>query len=263
VSSTARADAYDRHTGRYGRELAPAFLRFAGVEPGMRLLDVGCGTGALTEQLADTVGDDGVSAVDPSQAYADACRRRVPGIVVRIGSAEALPFEDGVFDGVLSQLVIQALSDPPAAAREMRRVTAHGGLVAACAWDFRGGMPLLDAYWAAARSLDPDGVREAGDDTDDQWCTPDGLHRLWTEAGIVDVQTTKLSAGAEYEGFEDAWFSFAAGAGISGAYCRSLDDRRRAALRDEFRRRLGAPDGPFRLDARAWAVRGRVPFRHG
>ena len=186
----------------------------------------------------------------------------MPGAAVRVGSAEALPFEDGGIDAVVSQLVIQALDDAPAAARELRRVAAPGGVIAACVWDFRGGMPLLDAYWAAARSLDPEGVRDI-DDGDDPWCTPEGLRRLWTEAGIAEVHTVELSAGAGYGDFDDAWFSFASGAGVSGACCRSLDDRRCGALRDEFRRRLGAPGGPFRLDARAWAVRGRVPFRHG
>jgi SAM-dependent methyltransferase len=233
-------------------------VRFVGIEPGMRVLDVGCGPGALTTQLAHIVGGDRVVAVDPSEAYADACRRRVPGAAVRVGSAEALPFDDGGFDVVLAQLVIQALDDAPAAAREMRRVAAPGGVIAACVWDFRGGMPLLDAYWGAARSLDPDGARAAGDDSANPWCTHDGLSRLWEEADMADVETAELSAGAEYDGFDDAWFSFAAGAGFSGAYCRSLDDRRRAALREEFRRRLAVSDGPFRLDARAWAVRGHA-----
>jgi SAM-dependent methyltransferase len=256
MSGAVRAEAYDRHTGRYGPELAEAFVRFAGIETGMRVLDVGCGTGALTTRLAHIVGGDRVLAVDPSEAYADACRRRVPGAAVRVGSAEALPFEDGGFDAVLAQLVIQALDDAPAAAHEMRRVAAAGGVVAACVWDFRGGMPLLDAYWAAARALDPDGALDAGDDSNNAWCTRDGLPRLWEGAGVEDVETTALSAGADYAGFDDAWFSFAAGAGLSGAYCRSLDEEHRAALREEFCRRLEASDGPFRLDARAWAVRG-------
>jgi SAM-dependent methyltransferase len=263
VSGVARAEAYDRHTGRYGSELSAAFVRFAGVDPDMRVLDVGCGPGALTMRLAHIVGGDRVLAVDPSEAYADTCRQRVPGAAVRVGSAEALPFDDGGFDAVLAQLVIQALADAPAAVREMRRVAAPGGVIAACVWDFRGGMPLLDAYWAAARALDPDGARDAGDDSANPWCTRDGLRRLWEGAGIADVETAELAAGAEYQGFDDAWFSFAAGAGFSGAYCRSLDDERRAALREEFRRRLGVSDGPFRLDARAWAVRGRAPARHG
>jgi SAM-dependent methyltransferase len=256
MTAAGRAEAYDRHTGRYGLELSAAFVRFVGIGPEMRVLDVGCGPGALTKRLAHIVGGDRVLAVDPSEAYVDACRQRVPGVAVRVGSAEALPFDDGGFDVVLAQLVIQALGDAPAAAREMRRVTAPGGVIAACVWDFRGGMPLLDAYWAAARSLDPDGARAAGDDSANPWCTRDGLRRLWQEAGIVQVQTAELSVGAEYDGFDDAWFSFAAGAGFSGAYCRALDDRRRAALRKEFRRRLAVSEGRFRLDARAWAVRG-------
>jgi SAM-dependent methyltransferase len=256
---TARAEAYDRHTGRYGSELSAAFVRFAGIEPGMRVLDVGCGPGALASRLAGLVGAERVAAVDPSADYARACRARVPGAAVRVGSAEALPFDAGEFDAVLAQLVIQALDDAPAAARELSRVTAAGGIVAACVWDFRGGMPLLDAYWGAATAVDPGGAEAAAGDVENRWCTRDGLANLWSAAGLDRILTSELQASAQYDGFEDAWFSFAAGVSASGAYCRSLDEPRRAALREEFRRRLGEPDGPFRLTARAWAVSGRPP----
>jgi ubiquinone/menaquinone biosynthesis C-methylase UbiE len=252
------AGTYARHVGRYGPELAPAFLRFADVDADVRALDVGCGPGALTEVLASAVGPDRVAAVDPSPEYVGACRRRVPGVDVRIGQAEALPFDDGVFDAVLSQLVVQALDDAPQAAREMARVLAPGGVMATCVWDFREGMPLLGAYWAAARAVDPEGARRAGADLTNPWCTPDGLRRLWGEAGMEELETRELSAGAEYEGCDDAWWPFAAGVSASGAYCRSLDDQRRAALREEFCHRLGEPHGPFRLTARAWSIRGRA-----
>jgi SAM-dependent methyltransferase len=132
VSVANVAAAYDRHTGRYGSELSAAFVRFAGVEPGMRVLDVGCGPGALTVRLAELVGGESVAAVDPSRTMPT---RAVPAsldVDVRVGSAEALPFGDGAFDAVLAQLVVQALDDAPSAVREMRRVASEGGVVAAC-----------------------------------------------------------------------------------------------------------------------------------
>jgi SAM-dependent methyltransferase len=230
------------------------------VTPRMQVLDVGCGPGALAAKLAEIVGPERVAAVDPTEEYVEACRLRLPGADVRAAGAEELPFQSDSFGAVLAQLVVQVLEDPPRAAREMRRVTVPGGTVAACVWDFRGGMPLLDAYWGAARAVDPEGAERAAGGVASDWCTPDGLLRLWHEAGIDEIETGELSASAEYEGFEDAWWSFAAGVSPSGAYCRSLDERRRMQLREEFRRRLGAPDGRFRLTARAWAVRGKAPL---
>lgn len=223
------------------------------------MLDVGCGPGALTRRLAAVVGAARVAAVDPSEEYVEACRLRVPGADLRVGTAEDLPFDSAVSEAVLAQLVVQVLDDAPRAAREMRRVAALGGIVAACVWDFRDGMPLLTAYWEAAMSVDPEGARRAGGDATNPWCTREGLSRLWLDAGLEDVETGELLASAEYEGFDDAWWSFAAGVSPSGAYCRSLDEERRAALREEFRWRLGASEGPFSLTARAWAVRARVP----
>jgi ubiquinone/menaquinone biosynthesis C-methylase UbiE len=256
VSALQPAHAYDRHTGRYAPELATAFVNFAGVRQGMRALDVGCGPGALAAALAQRLGATRVGAVDPSENYVEACRERVPGVDVRLGTAEALPFEDAAFEAVLAQLVVQVLEDAPRAAREMHRVAALGGVVAACVWDSEDGMPLLSAYWAAAESVDPEGARLASGDDANPWCTAAGLSRLWDDAALESVETGELSASAEYAGFDDAWWSFAAGVSPSGAYCRSLDEERRAALREEFRRRLGAPTGPFTLTARAWSVRG-------
>lgn len=259
MNDLAPAEAYDRHVGRYGPELAAAFVEFAGLSPEMRALDVGCGPGALTRALARVVGPGRVAAADPSETYVEACRVRVPGADVRVGPAEALPFENGPFDAVLAQLVIQALDDPPRAAREMARVLAPGGVMATCVWDFRNGMPLLGSYWAAAMAVDPEGARRARGDMTNPWCTPEGLGRFLREAGVEEIESGELSASAGYDDVDDAWWSFAAGVSPSGAYCRSLDERRRAALREEFDRRLGSPRGPLRLTARAWSVRGRAP----
>jgi SAM-dependent methyltransferase len=225
----------------------------------MRTLDVGCGPGALAGELARIVGATLVGAVDPSEEYVEVCRLRVPGADVRLGTAEDLPFEDSAFNAVLAQLVVQVLDDAPSAAREMLRVAGPDGIVAACVWDFEGGMPLLAAYWGAAERIDPDGAREAGASDVNRWCTPAGLGELWRKAGLGRVEIGELAASAEYERSDDAWWSFTAGVSPSGKFFRSLDDEERTALREEFCRRLGAPEGPFRLTARAWAVRGWAP----
>ena len=257
--STAPADAYDRHVGRYGAALARSFADFADVSTADRVLDVGCGPGALASELAGRLGAASVAAVDPSPAYVEACRTRVPDAEVREGTAEDIPFAEGDFDAVLAQLVIQAMKDPRSGVAEMRRVLRPGGTMAACVWDFREGMPLLVAYWGAAAEVDPEGSAVANNDTANPWCEPQGLRLLWEEAGLKEIETAELQATASYDDVDDAWWSFAAGVSPSGAYCRSLDEDRREQLRAEFVRRLDAPEGSFELTARAWAVRGLGP----
>lgn len=247
------SDAYDRFMGRYSGRLAPLFADFAGIEPGRRILDVGCGPGALTVELARRVGADRVAATDPSAGFARACAERVGGADVRTAPAEALPWGPQTFDVVLAQLVVSFLDDAPAGVREMRRVARTGGVVAACTWDLSGGMRMLRTFWDAALALDGAAPDEAG------WMPytdPDSLAALWREAELDGVETAPLVVEVEYRDFDDYWEPFLTGPGPAGAYCASLDADHRAALRDECRRRLGAPGGAFRLTARAWAARG-------
>src|SRR5215207_998079 len=151
----ASADTYDRHVGRYTGELATRLLEAAAVEPGGHALDVGCGPGAVTRALAALLGAENVAAIDPSEPFAEACRARVPGADVRVGAAEQLPFADDSFDAVLSQLVLNFMSDAPVAVAEMRRVAKSGGVVAAAVWDYADGMTFLRRFWDAARAIDP------------------------------------------------------------------------------------------------------------
>jgi ubiquinone/menaquinone biosynthesis C-methylase UbiE len=133
------ADGYEGRIGRYGPELAVEFMRAVGVRAGQRALDVGCGSGALTQPLAGLLGAENVVAVDPDVAAVEACQARLPAIDARVAVAEALPFSDGEFDVVLAQLVVSLMSDAQAGVKEMRRVAGRGGVVAACVWDFAGG----------------------------------------------------------------------------------------------------------------------------
>lgn len=248
------ADAYERFMGRYSRPLGPEFARAAGVAAGDRVLDVGCGTGALTGVLAELVGPGNVAAADPSEPFVEACRERVTGADARVGPAEALPFEDDAFDRALAQLVFSFVSDPAAAVAEMARVTRPGGAVAACVWDMTGGMTLLSTYWRAVNDVEPGTPGE-----ERRFGTSEGqLATLWREAGLRDVQQGALTVSSAYESFDELWDSFLGGTGPAGAHATSLDGERRDRVRGVYQRKIGSPPGPFELTARAWYAVGTV-----
>ncbi len=249
------ADAYDAFVGRYGPSLAKRHVVAAGVEPEQRVLDVGCGTGALTQALAEIVGPARVVAVDPSPSFVEACRRKVPGADVRIGTAEDLPDFEASFDVVLSQLVVNFMSDAEAGVRAMRDAATSGGVVTSCVWDYAEGMKMLRAYWDAVLDLDPDGPDEA---RGMPYASREELFALWNASGFTDVETGELEAEASYESFDDLWAPFPSGVGPAGAYCASLEPGHQRALRERFEERLAAPPGPFTLTARAWFARGRA-----
>ena len=251
------AEAYDRFVGRYGSQLGAALLGFAGVEPGACALDVGCGPGALTGALADRLGAAQVHGVDPSEGFADTCRRRHPDVEVLVAPAEALPFADDTFDAVLSQLVVNFMRDPETGVREMARVARPDGVVASCVWDYGREMTLLRKFWDAAREVDPSAAT-ADEGVVMPWCAEGELAELWSAAGLRDVRFGPLVVSATYSGFEDLWSPLPTGVGPAGAFCKSLDADKRSALHDAYRRRLGVGDGPFELSARAWAVAGSV-----
>jgi SAM-dependent methyltransferase len=255
------AEAYDRFVGRYGPALADATITRVGMESGWRALDVGCGPGPLTSALADALGAERVTAVDPSAPFVRACSERVPGADVRVASAEELPFEDGTFDATLSQLVLNFLPNPAAGLGEMSRVTRSGGVIAATVWDYAGEMTMLRAFWDAAKELDPDTAGPLDEGERMPYCRPDQLQQLWQESGLTGIETDALTVIATYEDFEDLWAPFTTGVGPAGAYASSVSEADREALKEAYRGHLGSPEGAFELTARAWIAYGRVSDR--
>ena len=250
---TAGTEAYARHVGRYGAALSAAHADAAGLAAGDRALDVGCGPGGLLAELSRRLGAGQVAGVDPTEPFVTTARAAVPGADVRLGSAERLPFDAGAFDVVLSQLVVNFMDDAEAGVAEMRRVARRA--VTSCVWDYAGEMTMLRVFWDAALERDPDAPDEG---RTMRFCTPGELGALWEGAGLREVRTDALVVEAGYADFEDYWSPFLSGLGPSGAYCASLGDDARAALRDACFARLGSPSGPFTLSARAWFVRGAV-----
>jgi ubiquinone/menaquinone biosynthesis C-methylase UbiE len=249
VGFDVAAESYDRFMGRYSRGLSAPLADLAAVRPGQRVLDVGCGPGALTAELAARLGPEAVAAVDPSASFVAAARGRNPGVDVRLAAAEELPYGDGAFDAALAQLVVHFMADPVAGLREMARVTRPGGAVAACVWDHAGGQGPLGVFWRAVHELD----RGARDESDLAGAREGHLTALFAEAGLHDIEQTTLAVDVEHESFDEWWEPFTLGVGPAGAYVKQLEDQ--GPLRERCRSML--PPAPFTVTARAWAVRGR------
>jgi SAM-dependent methyltransferase len=250
VSFKVGADAYDRFMGRYSVPLAPQLADFAAVAAGQRVLDVGCGPGALTAELVTRLGPDAVSAVDPSEPFVAAARTRNPGVSVQRAAAEQLPFEDHAFDAALAQLVVHFMADPVMGLREMARVTREDGVVAACVWDHAGGRGPLNPFWEAAHELDPD----VEDESQLAGAREGHLAQLFQAAGLHEVEDSALSVSVDHPSFEEWWEPFTLGVGPAGGYVAGLDAKRQAQLRERCRELV--PAAPFVLTARAWAARG-------
>ncbi|KRF30590.1 class I SAM-dependent methyltransferase [Nocardioides sp. Soil805] len=245
-------EAYDRFMGRYSRPLAVRLADWLEVTAGQRAVDVGCGPGALTQPLAERLGADHVAAVDPSLPFVEACRQRLPGVDVRQGTAEALPYDDDSFDVAGSCLVVHFMQDPVAGLAEMVRVTRAGGWVGATVWDLAGRREPMAPIWAALAEVDPDHPGEGR--------FPAGasgeLVRIFEGAGVREVEGTELAVSVTHPTFEEWWEPYLRGVGPVGEVIAGLGPARREQLRATCREQLGA--GPFDVTAVAFAARGRA-----
>jgi SAM-dependent methyltransferase len=249
VSFDVPADVYGRFMGRYSEQLAEKFAEFADLPTGARVLDVGCGPGALTAQLVERVGADAVSAIDPSPSFVAATRARVPDVDVRSGVSEHLPFPDRKFDAALAQLVVHFMTDPITGLSEMARVTRPGGVVTACVWDDAGGRSPLSTFWRAAREIAPG----AGDESGRAGVREGHLEQLFEAAGMIEIVRTTLTVTVRYPTFDEWWGPYMLGVGPAGELVAGLDDDRRAALRARCAAIL--PPAPFDVTGSAWSVR--------
>ncbi len=250
MSFNVAAEAYDQFMGAWSGPLSPPFADFAGIRPGMRVLDVGCGPGSLTAELVARVGASSVAAVDPSEPFVAAARERYPRVNVCLAPAEALPHLDGSFDATLAQLVVHFMADPVGGIREMARVTRSGGVVAACVWDHATDRGPISLFWQAVNELHPGATNEsalAG-------AREGHLIELFGRAGLRDIVGGDVSVTRRFARFDDWWDPFTLGVGPAGGYLAKLGADRRLELRERCQALL--PEGPFEMTALAWAARG-------
>ena len=252
-------NAYESYIGRWSRLVAPVFLDWLAIPPGRRWLDVGSGTGVLSEAILARSEPRSIVGVDPSEPFVAHARAAIedPRVTFIVGTAADTGLADGDVDVVVSALVLNFLPDIGEALAEARRVVIDGGLVAGYVWDYAEGMQFVRRFWDAAVALDggartlDQGVRFADN-------APEPLAAVFTAAGLLDVEVRPIEVPTVFADFDDLWMPFLGGTGTAPTYLASLSEPTRLALRDRLRASVVEElDGSIRLTARAWAVRGR------
>ncbi len=251
-------DAYDLLVGRWSRLIARQYVPWLQVPQGSTWLDVGCGTGILTEAILRNAVPGRVVGVDQSEAYVAEAGRRLSGESVSfdVGDAQALPYEPQTFDAVVSGLLLNHLPNLEAAVRDMMQVARPGGTVSGYVWDYLDGMQIIRTFWEVAAQDDPT-VTTFPEVKRYALCQPEPLRALFAAAGLEAIEVVGLESPALFRDFDDYWQPFLGGQGVPSAYVAILPDERRTALRKKLRAALPIlADGRVPLRIRAWAVRG-------
>jgi SAM-dependent methyltransferase len=257
-SEWASGDAYEPYVGRWSRLVAREFLSWLKTPKDMRWLDVGCGTGALSQAILDMVTPSVIQGIDPSEDYVNYARQHIADSRARfdVGDAQALPYQTALFDVVVSGLALNFVPESVLAVSEMIRVTRNAGLAAIYVWDYAGEMQLMRYFWDAVTTLEP-AARELDEGRRFPICQPTSLTQLFKDTGLRNVEVRAIDVPTVFHSFDDYWIPFLGGQGPAPSYVMSLSKDHRVELRELIRSRLPINnDGMIHLIARAWAVRG-------
>jgi SAM-dependent methyltransferase len=254
----ASGDSYEPYVGRWSRLVAREFVRWLDLPELCQWLDVGCGTGALSQTILEIANPKKVKGIDRSESYVEFARLNVrdPRAEFEVGNGQALPIQSETLDASVSGLVLNFVPQPDQMIAEMARVVRDGGILALYVWDYAGKMQMMRHFWNAVAALDP-GAR----DLDEGWrfpiCNPDPLKKLFLNAGLFQIEVNPLDISTDFKDFNDYWTPFLGGQGPAPGYAMSLNEEQRARLRQRIYNSLPfALDGSIPLTARAWAIKG-------
>jgi len=252
-------DPYEYFMGRWSRLAAESFIDWLSPSEDLKWLDVGCGSGALSEAAITNCKPVELTAIDQSEGFVKTAQDRLGNIAhCRTGNALDLPMDESSVDITVSGLVLNFISEPEKALTEMKRVTQTGGTVAVYVWDYAGKRDFLNYFWGSAVELNPkaislhEGKRFLN-------ANADVLKSLFENAGFSDVTSESIEISTHFQDFDDFWEPFLGGQGPAPTYVQSLDDAEREKLRNALYERLPRQnDASIPLGALAWGVKGKA-----
>lgn len=254
----ASGDSYERYVGRWSRLVAANFVRWLAIAENSAWLDVGSGTGALSQTILELANPGSVKGIDRSEGFVKTAQSNVndPKVTFEVGDARELPVISDTYDVAVSGLVLNFVPEPARMVNEMKRALHTGGIAALYVWDYAGKMQFMRHFWNAAAILDTT-VRDLDEGRRFPICHPDSLLALFHDAGFSELETYPIDIDTHFKDFDDFWSPFLAGQGPAPGYVTSLSDERRTQLRNQIYDSLPfALDGSIPLVARAWAIKG-------
>jgi ubiquinone/menaquinone biosynthesis C-methylase UbiE len=252
-------DSYEYYMGRWSRLIAESFIDWLSPSYGLKWLDIGCGSGALSEAIIKNYEPAMLTAIDQSEDFVRTAQKRLGGQVqCRVGNALSLPLDNSSVNISVSGLVLNFIAKPEKALSEMMRVTEAGGAGAVYIWDYAGKMDFLRHFWDAAVD-----VKSESMSLHESKRFPDSnagsLKGLFENAGFVDVETTSIEITTHFRDFDDYWKPFLGGQGPAPSFVLSLDEDEKDKLRNTLKARLPTRrDGSISMVARAWAAKGQI-----
>jgi SAM-dependent methyltransferase len=254
----SNAQAYEGYVGRWSYFVARQFVPWLEAAPGLNWLDVGAGTGILTQAILDQTSPAKVVAVDLTADFIDFARGRIHDerVEFMVEDAAKIAYESPVFDVAIAGLVLNFLPSPEVGLNNMVAAVKRGGIVAAYVWDYSGKMEMIRHFWEASRQVDPV-AKEMEAAQQFALCRPENLRALFESAGLDAVDVMPIDVPTRFTDFDDYWLPFQAAQGSLSKYLRSITEDTRHAIRDQLLKQLPiAADGSITLTARAWAVKG-------
>ena len=254
----ASGDAYEKYVGRWSRLVAREFIRWLAIPANRQWLDVGSGTGALSQTILNLANPKSVKGIDRSEQFIATARERVnrQNVEFTTGDAQNLPVESEIYDAAVSGLVLNFVPQPERMVAEMARAVRKNGTVALYVWDYAKKMQFMRHFWNAAAALDP-AAFELDEGRRFPLNNPEALAELFQDAGIRHAEAWSIDIPTDFKNFDDFWNPILGGQGPAAGYVMSLNEENRAKLRERLYNSLPfAVDGSISLIARAWAVKG-------